>query len=138
MFCGLTCDFILISSNTTQALAAYFDFTSFSFRPFVVLGCNLFYTNGVLVEILNTYPYIQINTCWSYCDLTVCINKNRAYNTYLVSPQKQPTTDALRASCSGSPGEHAIEIFRKLQCIQNIVYIYIIKTHDSESRGQAQ
>ena len=23
-------------------------------------------------------PYIQINTC---CDLTVCINKSRAYNT---------------------------------------------------------
>ena len=41
MFCSLTCDylnFILISSNTTQALAAHFYFTSFLFRPFLVLG----------------------------------------------------------------------------------------------------
>ena len=42
MFCGLTCDFFSISSNTTQALAAHFDFTLFLPRPFLVLGRSFF------------------------------------------------------------------------------------------------
>ena len=49
--------FISISSNTTQALAAHFDFTSFLSRPFfffLVLGRSFFYTQGVLVEIFIT------------------------------------------------------------------------------------
>ena len=50
MFCGLTCDyynFISISSNTTQALAAHFDFTSFLPRPFFSSWPLLFYSQGV-------------------------------------------------------------------------------------------
>ena len=55
--------FISISSNTTQALAAHFDFTSFLSRPFfffLVLGRSFFYTQGVLVEIIFTGPMILI------------------------------------------------------------------------------
>ena len=62
--------FISISSNTTQALAAHFDFTSFLSRPFfffLVLGRSFFYTQGVLVEICIVLPG---HTAWqSVCNL---------------------------------------------------------------------
>ena len=56
--------FISISNNTTQALAARFDFTSFLSRPFfffLVLGRSFFYTQRVLVEISLLFLEKQVN-----------------------------------------------------------------------------
>ena len=71
MFCGLNCDyqnFILISTNTTPALAVHFDFSSFSSRPFLILGRSFFYTQGVFgldfISFLFTYVETSaIQTC---------------------------------------------------------------------------
>ena len=60
MFCGLNCDyenFISISSNTTQALATHFDFTSFI----------QFYSQGVfglsqLLAIFSTFLTVLLES----------------------------------------------------------------------------
>ena len=54
--------FISISSNTTQALAAHFDFTSFYRGLFLVLGRSFFTARVFLVEIYY-YTYMEIICC---------------------------------------------------------------------------
>ena len=56
--------FISISSNTTQALAAHFDFTSFLSRPFfffLVLGRSFFTPRVFLIEISLLFLEKQVN-----------------------------------------------------------------------------
>ena len=74
LFCGLIVIikiftiFIFFSSNTTQALATHFDFTSFLSRPFfffLVLGRSFFYIQGVLVEIYSNKAVNVSIVCYS-------------------------------------------------------------------------
>ena len=53
ILCGLNCDYqnvILISTNTTLALAAHFDFSSFSSWPFLSSWPLLFFTLRVFLN----------------------------------------------------------------------------------------
>ena len=74
MFCSLTCDyyFISISSNTTQALAAHFDFTFLS-RPFLVLGCSFFMARVFLAEIVFTAKLLPSQTYPLYGSLLLML-----------------------------------------------------------------
>ena len=74
MFCSLTCDyyFISISSNTTQAMAAHFDFTFLS-RPFLILGCSFFIARVFLAEIVFTAKLLPSQTYPLYGSLLLML-----------------------------------------------------------------